>query len=82
MDIFKNKGAGEETSTDTQQAHMQKAAEERKVSDKAEEEGAWVQPDEVELGNDDLRTTRSMSVKHGMAKSTRATQREKNFWPQ
>ena len=66
MDIFKGVGSEEETETDVQRKRMTEASTERIISDEAENdaeiEGIWTVPDELELADDDLRTTKSVQI--------------------
>ena len=64
MDIFKNVGPKDETEVDKQHSRMGAAAEARTKSSKAEETGIWIEPDEAELVDDDLRTTRHVEIRH------------------
>ena len=64
MDIFKNVGPKDETDIDKQRARMGAAAEARSKSSEAEETGIWIEPDEANLADDDLRTTEHVQIRH------------------
>ena len=43
---------------------MSAAAEARSKSEQVKDQGVWVEPDEVNLADDDLRTTQDINISH------------------
>ena len=64
MDIFKNVGKKDENEVDNQRANMSAAAKARSTSEQSEDQGVWIEPDEVNLADDDLRTTENIQISH------------------
>ena len=64
IDIFKNVSAKDKAEVDKQHSRMGAAAEEHTTSNQAEEIGIWVEPDEAELADDDLCTTKQVEIRH------------------
>ena len=58
MDIFNNVGKKDENEVDNQRASMSAAAEARSKSEQVKDQSVWIEPDEVNLTDDDLRTTK------------------------
>ena len=64
MDIFRQVDSSEASEIDIQRANQGKAAAQRQTSEQQELEGVWIEPDEAELADDDLRTPRAVQITH------------------
>jgi hypothetical protein len=64
MEILKGVGTEEEIEVDTQRKKMGNTAAEQTKSQKAELEGIWTAPNEVDLADDNLWTTESVQITH------------------
>ena len=65
MDIYSGIDVrSEETNIDTQRANQGHAAAQRENSEQNELQGVWVEPDEAELADDDLRSSSTAQITH------------------
>ena len=64
MDIFRQIDSSEASEIDIQRANQGNAAAQRQTSKQQELEGVWIEPDEAELADDDLRTSRAVQITH------------------
>jgi hypothetical protein len=64
MDIFRQVDGSETNDVDVQRANQGNAAAQRETSEQEELEGVWIKPDEAELADDDLLTSRAVQITH------------------
>ena len=64
MEIFRQVDDKEKTDVDIQRANQGHAAARRETTEQEELKGVWIEPDETELADDDLRTTRAVQITH------------------
>ena len=64
IDIFKKAAKTVRTEVNDHRQRMNDAADMRTVTEENEVKGTWVEPDELNLGNDDLRTTKNVDIAH------------------
>ena len=64
IDIFKNASKPGRTEVDEHRQRISDAAAMRTVSEENKVDGTWIEPDEFNLKNDDLRTTENVDIVH------------------
>ena len=64
MNIFNNVSKKDESDMDNQRANMSAAAAERAKPDEAKDQSVWIESDEVNLADDNLRTTEYIHNSH------------------
>ena len=64
MDIFNNVDKKDESEVDNQRSNMSAATEAQSKSEKAKDKGVWIEPDEVNSADDDLRTKEHIKISH------------------